>query len=47
MECTIHRGVKEARDYGNINEIWAFNLVPNWESVTTQDILSERMWQLK
>ena len=39
MEYDIHRGIKEAEDYGNINAIWEFNLVPNWESVMTQDIL--------
>ena len=39
MEVATHRVMKEAKDYGNINAIWVFNLVPKWESVTTQDIL--------
>ena len=39
MECTTHSGINGVEDYGNINEIWAFNLVPRWESVMKQDIL--------
>ena len=39
MECVTHRGIKGVEDYGNINAIWVFNLVPKWESATTQDIV--------
>ena len=35
MECATRRGIKEVKDYGYINSIWAFNLVPNWKRVTT------------